>query len=187
MAIEDKLSWNTKHLERDPSTTPSETLSRFLPRAESGSKKALDIACGMGRHCRYMAQQGYLVDAVDISDVAVGHLRHDANISTHLADLDTYFIPRASYDVIINFYYLNRRLTPLIHEGLKAGGMVFFETFVEDSRLEPESFGNKDHYLRPNELLHMFIGLRVVYYEEKLSLRRENEEAMLASLVAVKE
>jgi len=40
--------------------------------------------------------------------------------------------------------------------------------------------------LRQNELLHAFIGLKIIYYEEKLDVNLRGEKIKVASLVARK-
>ena len=44
-----------------------------------GGGRALDVACGDGRNAVYLAQLGYMVDAIDVSDVAIGALRAAAS------------------------------------------------------------------------------------------------------------
>ena len=41
----------------------------------SGDGRALDVACGDGRNAAHLARLGYDVDAIDVSEVAVGALR----------------------------------------------------------------------------------------------------------------
>ncbi len=45
---------------------------------------------------------------------------------------------------------------------------------------------NLDFLLRKNELLHSFIGLEVIYYEEKIDVNLRGERTKVASLVAKK-
>jgi len=40
-----------------------------------GFKSFLDLGCGLGRHSIYMATKGFDVNAVDLSDYGVNHLR----------------------------------------------------------------------------------------------------------------
>lgn len=47
---------------------PGELVRQWLPVLPRG--RALDIACGAGRHALCLAQNGYRVDAVDIADAA---------------------------------------------------------------------------------------------------------------------
>ena len=102
---------------------------------------------------------------MDISDVAIHHLRGlHPNINAIRADLDTYEIPPERYSLILNIRFLDRHLFPLIREGLVPGGVAIFETYLE------EQSGNgmaREYLLRENELLHCFLSLKILYYEEK--------------------
>jgi 2-polyprenyl-3-methyl-5-hydroxy-6-metoxy-1,4-benzoquinol methylase len=94
---------------------------RLLPKG-----KALDIAAGEGRNAVFLAQHGFDVDAVDISKIGLSKAKRLAKemgvkIHTYLFDLDDYSIEKERYDLITNFYFLNRRLIPKIKKGLKRG------------------------------------------------------------------
>jgi len=45
---------------------------------------------------------------------------------------------------------------------------------------------NLDYLLRKNELLHSFIGLDVIYYEERIDTNLRGERIKVASIVAQK-
>jgi len=161
----DRTRWNERYRTRDYSEAPSDILTRFYHLAPPG--RALDIASGMGRNALFLAQKGFEVEAVDVSDVAVKALggRHP-RIHAACQDLDAVDIESRHYQLIVNVRYLNRRLFPLIIEGLRPDGVLIFETYIE----KPEYEGRptrRDYLLRENELLHGFLSLQIVYYEEK--------------------
>ncbi len=182
----DRQKWNTRYREQEFPGEPSRIVTRFARLAKKG--RALDIACGMGRNALFLVEQGFIVDAVDISDVALAHFQHHSeNIRCIHADLDTYAIPLATYDLIININFLQRRLFPGIIAGLRPGGILIFETFV-NSEYEA-AFNhpvNPEYLLKENELLHAFLSLKIVYYEEKVETRCKDKPRMIASLVAQK-
>ena len=132
----------------------------------------------------FLAQNGFRVDAVDISDVALKNLsKFQTNINLICTDLELFDIPENRYSLILNIKFLDRRLFPQIINGLVAGGVLIFETYLENSDNSACSM-NRDHLLRPNELLHAFQQLHIIYFKE--SMTAENgENAPLASLVAV--
>lgn len=108
--------------------------SKALDLKELDSKstrlKALDIACGNGRHSKILASLGFSVESVDISQVALENLAHIPHITPICADLDTFSITQ-KYDVILNSFFLDRRLfTPIIN-ALNPNGIVLFETFID--------------------------------------------------------
>jgi tellurite methyltransferase len=145
-----------------------------------------DIGAGNGRNSLFLAEQGFVVDAVDISDVGLSLFagRHP-NARGLCADLDTFDLPRDRYGLIINIKYLNRRLFPQIRDGLVAGGVLIFETFLETSDQRVRQPSCRDHVLRKNELLHAFLSLQIIFYQEALNTHGP-EPGCLASLVAVK-
>ena len=159
---------------------------RLLPRG-----KALDVAAGEGRNTVFLAQHGFDVEAVDISQEGLSKARKLAKvkgvkIKTVLADLDHYPIARESYDVITDFYFLDRRLIPRIKKGLKKGGRVVFETYLtEHSNICREGPRNPRYLLKPNELLKLFGGFRILFYREGI-FREGGKKKAIASLIAQK-
>ena len=182
----DREKWNKKYesgeyLLKDP----SEIIKKFYHLAPKGY--ALDIACGLGRNALFLAEKGFIVDAMDISDIALEKLKNKENINPIRADLDIYNLPEEKYSLVLNINYLNRRLFPQIKESLIKGGILIFQTFTlhnEKGFMQPK---NKDFLLRKNELLKAFSDLYIIYYEEKEIIKPDNEKAFISSLVAKKE
>lgn len=163
----DRIKWNEKFRNGHYPHDVSDVVRRFCHLA--AGKKALDIAAGNGRHAVFLSQKGFSVDAVDISDVGLaGFSGKHSNIHTVCADLDQFDIPPDRYDLILNIKYLNRRLFPQIQEGLKSNGVLIFHTLLESDRTRTPHGHCRDYLLRPNELMHAFLGLRIVYYAERL-------------------
>jgi SAM-dependent methyltransferase len=176
MSEKDRIKWDAKYREKPVSSDPSGIVRKYRHMASPG--RALDIACGNGRNSIFLAQNGFAVDAVDISTVATDRLAgQHAGIRVLCEDLDTWEFPRNQYDLIVNIRFLDRGLFPQIHAGLKAGGLLIFESFVN---------GKIDKYcLKTNELLQVFGKFRIIYYEEKETEHGERYDHM-ASLVAIK-
>jgi len=68
---------------------------------------------------------------------------------------------------------------------LKSGGILIFETFIV-AHGDFNQPSNQEYLLRKNELLHAFIGLEIVFYEEKEAINLRGENTRVASLVARK-
>ena len=158
----------------------------LLPRG-----KALDIAAGEGRNAIYLAQNGFDVDAVDISEKGLKKaqklaLEKRVKINTFLVDLDQYQIEKERYDLVANFYFLKRRLIPRIKKTLKKGGKVIFETYILEHRtLGVEGPKQAKYFLKPNEPLRLFKGLRILFYREGV-FREGGRRKAVASLIAEK-
>ncbi len=183
----DRERWNKKYSEgKFPLDKPAPFLTKHYKLAKVG--KALDIAAGLGRNSLFLAEKGFKVDAVDISDVAFDKLsKLHPNINPIQADLDTYQIPKNEYDLIININFLSRRLLPYIKEGLKKDGILIFQTFLEEDEPDLAVPSNRDFLLRKNELLHSFLQLRILFYKENKVVKCDGTKSYLASLVARKE
>lgn len=179
---EDRLKWNRKHLDQAIPNIPAAVVQRFASKAHKG--RALDIAAGAGRNSLFLAEKGFQVEAVDISDTALRSLmpKHP-NISAICADLDHFVLPKKRYDLIINLRYLNRCLFPNIKEALCLDGLLIFQTFIERPDGKHSASHNPDYLLRPNELLHAFLSLQILFYEED-RLTTEKGLGTAATLVA---
>ena len=182
--ISDRIKWNEKYRRQGYPDTPVDVIKEFCGLAPG--RRALDLAAGTGRHALFLAEQGFQVDAVDISDEGLGRFagRHPG-VRVICADLDRFDIPRDRYDLIVDVLYLNRRLFPQIREGLVPGGVLIFETLAASPGGAGDEGHCRDFLLRENELLHAFLSLKVVYYREEVRSGAEGPRR-LASLVGVK-
>jgi SAM-dependent methyltransferase len=129
--------------------------------------RVLDLACGRGRHTRYLAERGFQVVAVDTDLTGVADLAGDSRIELIEADLENDPWPffEMRFDGIVICNYLHRPHFPLLIDALNEAGVLIFDTFA----LGNERFGrprNPDFLLRPGELLDAFSeSLSVVAYE----------------------
>ncbi len=136
--------------------------------------KVLDMGMGEGRNAVFMARKGYKVTGIDISSVAVKKAKMLANeygvrINTIVASMTKYKIPESSYDAIICFYYVDRKLHEKMLSWLKPGGILIYESHTD---LQKTVKGNErydeEYLLRQGEVLTMFKGMKVLKYEEPL-------------------
>ena len=139
MAQVDKERWDAKHSRDEMPYEPIELVTRYASLAPG--KHALDIACGNGRHSVWLRDQGFEVDALDISSVAIKKLQGIEGIHAKEVDFDTYILPKEHYDLIVKVYFLQRRLFPQIIDALKPGGVIILETFLHhpDNEREPSN------------------------------------------------
>ena len=180
----DREKWNKRYRTESHSQEPSPIVEKYCRLAPEG--RALDIATGNGRNAIFLAKQGIEVDAVDISDEALARLSGcHPRLHPICADLDTFEIAENRYSLILNIRFLSRRLFPYIKDGLIPGGLLIFETYLNDPSGESNESFCRDYLLRSNELLCAFLSLRILFYEEELSRNADNQRPV-ASLVAVK-
>src|SRR3972149_4449844 len=99
-----------------PDRGPARFLLEHLDLLPAGGS-ALDMAMGTGRNALHLASLGYEVTGIDISRVAVERCRAEAKrrglrVEAVCADLESYQLPREAYDIVLDFYYLQRELCP---------------------------------------------------------------------------
>src|ERR1051325_6035100 len=110
------MDWDERYRSGDyPNDEPHPLLTRFAAQLQPG--RALDVACGTGRHALWLAAHGWQVTAVDSSSVALEILQQRAaqahlGIDTRLADLERheFEIEPRGYDLIVVCNYLQRDL-----------------------------------------------------------------------------
>jgi len=161
---------------------PSPVLVRHRDRLPKG--RALDVAMGYGRHARYLAEAGWDVDGIERDPEAVAAVEADARrrglpIRVIRADLGTYALPVAVYDLVICFFYLDRGLIPQLRQAVTPGGVIVYETFSIENHRRFGKPGRTEFCLQPNELLSLFSGFEVLEAREGLV-----DGQYLASLVA---
>jgi len=134
--------------------------------------RALDVGCGFGGNALYLASQGYQVDAVDVSGVALVQAaveaeRRGLQLQLVQADLSRWWVRPARYDLIIVFYYLNRELMPGVAAGLRPGGLLL-QANRNRSFLEVRPGFSPGYLLEPGELRRLAVdaGLQVVHYSD---------------------
>jgi tellurite methyltransferase len=172
MSSDDQSRWDHQYALSSGTDLPSGFLRQILDSDAWDIPRglALDVAAGTGRNAIFLAERGFRVVAIDISSIALDEARRRAEkkslaISWQQADLEQIELRHNTYDLIVNFNYLQRSLFPQIRKSLKADGRVIFETYLVDQQAigHPK---NPAYLLDHNELLEQFRDFRVLYYRE---------------------
>jgi SAM-dependent methyltransferase len=135
--------------------------------AELPAGQALDLACGSGRHLRWLAQQGWRVTGVDRDPAALQGMADLAGRAELIeADIEGGPWPLAGrrFDLVLVTNYLWRPLLPAIVAAVAPGGRLVYETFAAGH----EALGRPsrpDFLLQPGELLRACAALQVLGYE----------------------
>jgi tellurite methyltransferase len=147
--------------------------------------RALDVACGRGRHALLLAAAGFRVRAVDRDARAIRRLRTVAQrvgfeLLAETLDLEQPAVDlgEAAYDLIVVVHYLHRPLFPALARALAPGGVLLYETFtVEQARRgRPQ---DPRFLLEPGELPRLVAPLEVLRHREG-----EFDDRCLASIAA---
>ncbi len=147
--------------------------------------RALDVACGRGRHALWLAERGLTTLAVDrnadaIRDVNDAARERGLRLRAEVRDLESGVNPfqdEAAFDVIVVVHYLHRPLFPALLDALAPGGLLVYETFTraQAARGKPT---NPDFLLKPGELIELVRPLDVLASREG-----DFEGRMIASVI----
>lgn len=196
MTEDERARWEARYREDtadsedtgDPYEAPAEPSPLLVAFAEAlPDGRALDVATGTGRNAAFLAERGWTVHAVDVAREALvrGRTRTidgPGSVEWIQADVDTYCLRPASYDVVtVTFFDARGRLGDL-QAALAPGGVLCYEHYLLRPERDGEHGGDGpgDRYrFAPNELLSACDDLTVLYYAE-----REVEGRALVRLVA---
>jgi len=183
MAEADRLRWDSKYqaLAGTPGALADAGPDPWLREHAVGLTpgRAADLACGLGANARWLARQGWEVEALDISPRGLelaASLGSPAPgvVSWRVADLEDCHLPTRHFDLVCVFRFLDRRRFPRwIPELLRPGGRLIYQTFMTAPPGEPPAAAlpvpggprNPAHLLTPGELRTLF-PLEVVAYRE---------------------
>lgn len=157
--------WDARYAGGDlaPATAASPLLRIAVAGAPPG--RALDLACGAGRHAVWLAERGWRVDAVDGSAAGIELLLARAEragcrsrITPHVADLESdppaFEIPEGAYDLIVDCFFLHRPLFARVRGGVRPGGRFAAALHLP----APDGGRGHGHVLEPGELQGLMTG-----------------------------
>lgn len=128
---------------------------------------ALDVACGGGRHMKWLSARGHTVLGLDRSVEALQLAQ--AHGQTLQADIENGPWPLSgqTFGAVVVTNYLWRPLWPQITASVAPGGVLLYETFAQGNETVGKP-SRPDFLLRPGELLQVCADaeLRVVAYED---------------------
>jgi tellurite methyltransferase len=186
MIKDQKSKWDQRYSRRSfiYGKTPAKFLAENYNYIPYGST-ILDMGMGEGRNAVFLAQKGYKVTGIDISSVAVKKARllakeFGVKIQTVVASMEKYKISPNSFDAIICFYYVDRKLVSKMMSWLKPGGILIYEAHTMAQRSVPE-YKNEpvEHFLKEQELLKLFKNMRVLKYEEPVHTKEFSASIIL--------
>lgn len=153
-------------------------IKKCLQYIQPGST-GLDLGCGQGKETFFLSQKGFLMTAVDLSEVSIKQMKNKIlkqnikNIKLEQANICNYRIKEKEYDFIICLNCLNfldqKNIRKVIHEiknKLNRNGIVILSCFTDK---DPSFKSNKKvfkYYFKENEILSMFKDFKCLDYFE---------------------
>jgi 2-polyprenyl-3-methyl-5-hydroxy-6-metoxy-1,4-benzoquinol methylase len=191
MPTEDASRWNKRYQEenRNSFERPRRLLidyANLLPK----QGLALDIAMGLGGNANFLLQHGLHVIGVDISHIAIHKAKTTLpDLMAVIADLEHFYIPSNTFDVIISFLYLQKDIWLPMVQGLKPNGILFIETLTENMHATHPEIETR-FLLKPGELREAFTQsvladlMEILAYQENWQETTTSHPRAVASLVA---
>src|SRR5260221_11288361 len=148
--------------------SPAAWVRRWAALIRPGGR-VLDVACGHGRHVRYLSSLGLAVVGVDRDEAALAALSGTGGTRILVADIEAGPWPFApgEFDGVGGTNYLHRPLFPNLVGGVRSGGVLIYENFA----LGNERYGrpgNPDFFLRTNQLLSRVGPLKVIAFGQAI-------------------
>jgi tellurite methyltransferase len=171
--------WNRKYRESphswlEPDPFLLRAFSEYIRPLFPAGGHALDLAGGAGRHAIWLAKQGWKVTLIDIANAGIELARENAgsfasNVDFVEGDLSRFQAPQMQFDLVLAFFYLERRIFPEIVKAIRPGGILIYKTLTR-AQLELAG-GPKDpsYLLEQGELLRLAAGLQVLFYREEIA------------------
>ena len=185
-----RIDWNQRyaegsHASLDPDPFFVRAYHEFVEPRFKYVGRALDLAGGVGRHAIYLAERGWLVTLMDVSEVALKQARRraehlDVHIFAEQTDLTEAQLPEDAFDLIVVFFYLERSLFHQIAAALRPGGMLIYKTYTEEQQKLSGGPTHPMHLLQSGELKRAFADLEILHYNESAA------DKAVAELVARK-
>ncbi|MDR3574933.1 MAG: methyltransferase domain-containing protein [Anaerolineaceae bacterium] len=185
MPTEDAIRWNSRYKEApkkwhsSPRSFLVENINLFPT-----TGRALDIAMGPGSNAGELLRHGLDVYGVDISSEAVYSAKESyPNLKAVIGDMTRFYIPDHYFDVILNFYYLQRNLWPEFRRILKPHGIVVIETLTQMARTDRPDI-SPQFLLSENELANAFKDWEVLVYRQGTFPSDHGFNKSIASIIA---
>ncbi len=145
---------------------PSDWLQRFVHLLPPGAQ-VLDVACGSGRHLRWLADRPGLalrLTGVDRDAETTAPLRALGDIITADLEAGPWPLPGRRFDLVLVTNYLWRPLLPTLVDSVADQGLLIYETFA-DGQQHIGKPSRPDFLLQPGELLQACAALQPLAYE----------------------
>lgn len=161
-------------LEKARNKPPARFLVEWLPKTGLDGGVALDIGCGPGADAELLAKAGFMVDAVDISEVAVRNAKErckNLKVDVLLGDFREFAYRPDYYSLIYAHNALPFvpkddlvALVSTFRKSLKSGGYVMLTVFGPEhawAGREDMNFWTKDAFVA------LWDGFEIVHAEEE--------------------
>ncbi len=154
-------------------------LLKHVPDSQT-EDRALDIGCGDLKNAIFLEKRGYVVDAIDISELAIksGHARlaqeqHEFKGTVLVRDIDDYVANYTDYSIILSYgiaHCLNesqlRSMLRISNECIAQSGLFLFSALTDTLPIPPEHPTGKLFLRDASFYANLFCRWEALYWEE---------------------
>lgn len=212
--IESK-AWEWENIKGEQWQEPSDKAYYLLHRWKNNNRqRLLDLGCGVGRHAIFFAENGFEVDAIDLSESAVIQLNefcenNGLKINTKIGDMADLPYESSSFDYLLAYHTIFhtdgtgiKKVISEIHRVLSNDGEVFL-TFnsknnpdfhnptnmkVDDNTIVKTEGIEKDiphYYVDEEEIKNLISKFKIISFYQCESIK-ENEHSWYYCVLAKK-
>jgi tellurite methyltransferase len=171
--MKNKEFWNNYYQTAEAANlASSRRLEELLPFIRKG--KVLDVACGTGWNSEILARQGFEVEGLDFSEIAIEKAKElfegkKLKAEFKVASLDFYLAPLQRYDsIVIVDIKPHNRLLDEFRKGLVIGGTLYIENYTFNFlKKNQDSVIDIEDCYKAFELCGLLRGWNVLYYDER--------------------
>jgi len=143
---------------------PSPWVQRWTHLIPQGGS-VLDVACGHGRHMRWLAEAGHSVTGVDRSPEAIAAVQPLGRAVQADIESGPWPFEGERFDAVVVTNYLWRPLLATLLDSVAPGGVLIYETFAVGNETVGKP-SRPDFLLQPGELFQACQHMHVVAYED---------------------
>jgi SAM-dependent methyltransferase len=145
------------------SAEPSDWVQRWAHLVAPGGT-VLDVACGSGRHMRWLAERGHRVTGIDRDAAALASAAAHGTVINADIENGPWPLVGQTFDAVVVTNYLWRPLWPQLLASVKPGGVLIYETFAHGQASVGRP-SRPEFLLQPGELLRVCAEWHTVAYE----------------------
>ena len=164
------VDWNKRYRDGfyNGATDPHTLLMKFWHTIPG--RHVADIAMGNGRDAMFLSEKGFFVTGLEGSIEAINITKKtmaqkDLVVYPILGDAKKLPYRKNTFDCILVFYFLERKIMGEIRALLKKDGIFMYETFLKRQN-DIDRPRNPDYLLDDGELIGYFKGFELLFYEE---------------------
>lgn len=176
------VNWNKRYREGfyNGATNPHALLAKFWTAIPG--RYVADIAMGNGRDALFLSEKGFFVTGLESSIEAINIAKEtmaQKNLLVHpvLGDARTLPYQENTFDCVLVFYFLERKIIHEIRALLKKDGIFIYETFLKrQNGIDRQR--NPDYLLDDGELIEYLKGFEILFYEEVIENNGDKRRAV---------